>query len=90
MGTDGVWWLAHLEPRLLTERCTDQLGGRGTAVDTTREDKDTERVANRNARVWEDGSGVFSGVPRTLMSDTMPLLNAFWAMAEEYDDDDEE
>lgn len=53
------------------------------------DDKGTESVAlaTKKPRPWEEDAR--SHFPRTLYSDTMPLLNAFWAIAEEFDDDDE-
>ena len=38
----------------------------------------------KEARVWEDGSGVFKGVPRWVHPADERLLNALWAIEEVY------
>ena len=43
----------------------------------------------KERRAWEDGSGVFKGVPRWVHPVDERLLNALWAIEEEDADDED-
>jgi len=56
------------------------------------DEKKTEEVAlaTDQPRAWEGADGsCFKGVPRTVMSWDERLLMNLWAIAEEFDDDDD-